>query len=260
MHPILRDISRILGAQHERDGTGLIVRRALPTRGLSAFDPFLRVDELGPVEVEPAAVLDAARQYHRAKEVVTYLLDGELEYQDSGGRGGVLAAGSVQCLTAGSGVERVEYPLRRLDAEGTQLHGFHIWIRSPETIAHARYQEASGNGIPEAVFHDGRARARVIAGSLVLCQPAPIATHTSLVLQDWSIGAGADVTVPLGREYRALAYVFREAVWFGGQRLSVREGQLAVLGPGDAVRLRGPARALQPARMLLLGGVPMRDP
>ena len=41
----------------------------------------------------------------------------------------------------------------------------------------------------------------------------------------------------------------------GGQQ--VTDGQLAVLGPGDAVRLRG---GDEPARLLLLAGAPLGEP
>jgi quercetin 2,3-dioxygenase len=85
-----------------------------------------------------------------------------------------------------------------------------------------------------------------------------IDTNTPIVYQDWSILPGADVTVPLARDHQALVYVFSGAVQVGGNegRL-IEDGRLALLGSGDAVRLRG---ANTPGRLLLLAGVPLREP
>jgi len=86
-----------------------------------------------------------------------------------------------------------------------------------------------------------------------------IDTHTPIVYQDWSIAPAGDVTTALPRDHRALAYVFEGSVRIGdrdGGRV-VSDGQMALLGAGDSVRLRG---APNGGRLLLLGGVPLDEP
>ena len=61
----------------------------------------------------------------------------------------------------------------------------------------------------------------------------------------------------LAREQGALAYVFRGAVLVGNEGREVRDGQLAQLGAGDAVRFRGIEGG---GRLLLLAGVPIHEP
>jgi redox-sensitive bicupin YhaK (pirin superfamily) len=117
-----------------------------------------------------------------------------------------------------------------------------------------RYQEVSAGRIPEAKSADGRARVRVIAGE-ALGVRAVIDTYIPIVYQDWTIDAGADVTVALAREEQAMAYVFQGAVVVGERE--VRDGQLALLGAGDDVRFRGAAGG---GRLLLLAGVPIKEP
>ncbi len=46
---------------------------------------------------------------HRDMEILTYVLEGELEHQDSMGNRGVVGAGSVQYLSAGTGITHSEY-------------------------------------------------------------------------------------------------------------------------------------------------------
>jgi redox-sensitive bicupin YhaK (pirin superfamily) len=54
-----------------------------------------------------------------------------------------------------------------------------------------------------------------------------------------------------------LAYVFEGSARVGPDGEILREGQLAIFGPGDSVRLAG---GTEPARLLLLGGLPLREP
>src|SRR5947207_14218238 len=100
------------------------------------------------------------------------------------------------------------------------------------------YQEVSDGKIPEAKSADGRARVRVIAGE-ALGVRAVIDTQIPIVYQDWTVEPGADVTVALPREQQALAYVFQGAVLVGNEGKEIRDGQLALLGTGAAVRLPG---------------------
>lgn len=51
-----------------------------------------------------------------------------------------------------------------------------------------------------------------------------------------------------------MVYVFRGAARVAGER--VEDGELALLGPGDVVRLE----ADEPAELLLLAAVPLREP
>jgi redox-sensitive bicupin YhaK (pirin superfamily) len=117
-----------------------------------------------------------------------------------------------------------------------------------------RYQEVPRDRLPEARTPDAKAHAKVIAGE-ALGAKAVIETRTPIVFQDWTVEPGADVTLPFANELRMLAYVFEGEARVGGE--IVREGQLAVLGEGDAVRLSGGATA---GRLLLLGGIPLREP
>ena len=127
-----------------------------------------------------------------------------------------------------------------------------------------RYQELPASRIPSAASEDGLARVRLIAGE-ALGARAVIETQTPIVYQDWSLDAGADVTLPLAPNQHALVYVFEggvkagagEHVGPGADARVLHSGQLAVLGDGDAVRLRGMPGG---GRALLLAGVPLHEP
>jgi quercetin 2,3-dioxygenase len=237
------------------------VRRPLPTAELELFDPFLLIDEMGPADYGPGEAVGAPDHPHRGFETVTYMLEGEFQHEDSAGHRGSLDPGAVQWMTAGAGIIHSEEPSRRIREEGGRVHGFQIWVNLPARLkmTRPRYQELPGHRIPVAATDDGKARARVIAGN-ALGVRAAIDTHTPIVYQDWTVDAGGDVTVPLLAGENALVYVFQGAARVGERAHVVKSGQLAILGPGDAVRLRGPQDQSEAARLLLLAGTPIGEP
>jgi hypothetical protein len=251
-----RKTAQIVTAHRQLEGGGFVVRRPFPGEGLDFVDPFLLIDEMGPVDYRPGEAVGAPDHPHRGFETVTYVLEGEMEHEDSAGHRGRLGPGDVQWMTAGGGIVHSEMPARKIREQGGRVHGFQIWVNLPrrDKLMRPRYQEVPGEKLPEARTADGKAQVKVIAGE-ALDARAVIETRTPIVFQDWTLEPGADVTLPFVREQRMLAYVFEGEARVGDEL--IREGQLAVLGEGDAVRLSGGAVA---GRLLLLGGIPLREP
>ncbi len=254
----VREATHIVTAQRQLEGGGFVVRRPFPTRALDMIDPFLLLDEMGPAEYGPGEAVGAPDHPHRGFETVTYMLEGEFEHEDSAGHRGVLRPGDVQWMTAGAGIVHSEMPSQAIRSDGGRVHGFQIWVNLPARLkmTRPRYQEVPSSRIPAATSEDGRARARVIAGE-ALGVHAAIDTHTPIVLQDWTLDAGADVWVAIPDTYQAFAYVFAGSVAIGDTGKAVHDGALARLGPGEAVRLQG---APGGGRLLLLAGTPIAEP
>ena len=254
----VREAEKILSSHRQLEGAGFVVRRPLPAPGLTALDPFLLIDEMGPIEYQPGEAVGAPDHPHRGFETVTYVLEGEVLHEDSAGHRGTIKPGGVQWMTAGGGVVHSETPSPATLESGGRAHGFQIWVNLPARLkmTQPRYQELSSEQIPTAETADGLAKVKVIAGE-ALGVRAAIDTHTPIVYQDWSLEPGADVTVALDQAQRALVYVFSGSAQIGNLGQDVKDGQLAVLGEGGAVRLRGSS---QKARLLLLAGVPLGEP
>ena len=254
----VREASRVVTAHRQREGAGFIVRRPFPTQALDLVDPFLLLDEMGPVDYAPGEAVGAPDHPHRGFETITYMLEGQFEHEDSAGHKGVLRPGDVQWMTAGAGIVHSEMPSREIRDKGGRVHGFQIWVNLPAKLkmTRPRYQEVSGSKIPTAASDDGRARVRVVAGE-ALGAKAVIDTYIPIVYQDWTLDEGADVTVALQSAEQAMAYVFQGSALVGNEGKEIKDGQLALLGAGDAVRLRGAAGG---GRLLLLAGVPIKEP
>ncbi|HEX2873389.1 MAG TPA: pirin family protein [Polyangiaceae bacterium] len=254
----VREAEKVLSSHRQLEGAGFIVRRPLPAPGLMALDPFLLIDELGPIEYKPGEAVGAPDHPHRGFETVSYVLEGEVVHEDSAGHSGTIKAGGVQWMTAGGGIIHSETPSAATLEGGGRMHGFQIWVNLPARLkmTRPRYQELGAEQIPSAQSADGLAKVKIIAGE-ALGVRAAIDTHTPIVYQDWSLEPGADVTVSLDAAQRVLVYVFSGSAKVGDQAQNVGEGQLAVLGQGDAVRLRG---STEKGRLLLLAGAPLGEP
>jgi redox-sensitive bicupin YhaK (pirin superfamily) len=254
----IREVENVVTAHKQTEGGGFVVRRPFPSDRLALVDPFLLLDEMGPVDYGPREAVGAPDHPHRGFETVTYVLEGEFEHEDSAGHRGSLRPGDVQWMTAGAGIVHSEEPSERIREDGGRIHGFQIWVNLParDKMTRPRYQEVPSARIPTTATADGKARVRVIAGE-ALGVRAVIDTHIPIVYQDWQLDEGADVTLPLARNERAMVYVFEGAALVGDQGREAKDGQLALLGEGDAVRLRGVAGG---GRLLLLAGAPLREP
>ncbi len=74
---------------------------------------------------------------HQDMEIITYVLDGALAHKDSTGGEGVIRPGTVQYMSAGSGVTHSEF--NASDAE--PVHLYQIWITPNVRGAPPRYEE-----------------------------------------------------------------------------------------------------------------------
>jgi quercetin 2,3-dioxygenase len=257
----LRPVMEVVTAHRQLEGGGFPVRRPFPTAGLDQVDPFLLLDEMGPVDWGPGEAIGAPDHPHRGFETVSYILEGEMEHEDSAGHHGVLGPGDVQWMTAGGGIVHSEMPTRGFRQRGGRMHGFQIWVNLParDKMMQPRYQEVPGDGIPVGRTDDGKVQARVIAGE-ALGARAVIDTRTPIQYLHFTLQPGGSVVQPVPADHHALVYVFGGGVETDSARTLVRDGQLAFFGDGQAIGLSVSPDADEPAELLLLSGVPLHEP
>src|SRR5947209_18645473 len=97
----VRSFSHLIKAVSTLEGAGFLVHRPFPSGALSDFDPFLLLDEMGPVDVRPGEAKGAPDHPHRGFETVADMLSGGFRHKDSQGHEGKLAAVDVQWMAAG---------------------------------------------------------------------------------------------------------------------------------------------------------------
>ena len=256
---VARPVARIVDAQRAVEGDGFVVRRPFPgVLSLADADPFLLLDHMGAVDHAPGEAKGTSWHPHRGFETVTYLLDGQLEHQDSTGGGGLITDGGTQWMTAGDGILHIERPTELMVTKGGRFHGVQLWVNLPRSAKRTapRYQDIGGSEVTLLSSDDGGAIVRLIAGELG-GHRGPGSTFTPITYAHATVSAGARLLVPWTPGFSAFAYVLNGTGTVGTERVPVHEAQLAVFGPlGSALELT----ATTELDVLLLGGQPIREP
>lgn len=256
-----RQVKSIVTAHRQSEGGGFIVRRPIPSHDLDLLDPFLLLDEMGPVNYAPGKAIGAPDHPHRGFETVTYLLEGEMQHKDSAGHQGVLKPGDVQWMTAGSGVVHSEMPSAEMLDKGGPMHGFQIWVNLPAKLkmTKPRYQEVAQAQIPTATSPDGLAQVKIVAGK-ALGLEAIIDTHTPIVYHDWTIKPGGKISTDISSDHNVGVYVFSGTLLVGTDEQEIEDGQLAILSEGSNIQFSVALQEQAPAKFLVLGGIPHNEP
>jgi redox-sensitive bicupin YhaK (pirin superfamily) len=259
-----RPVLQVVSAPTTIEGEGFQVRRPFPGIDLRGADPFLLLDHIGAVEYAPGEAKGAPWHPHRGFETVTYIMDGAFRHRDSLGGGGLIADGATQWMTAGAGILHDELPTEELVVRGGLFHGVQLWVNLPSELKMTppRYQDIQTNRLVLLSSDDGGALVRLIAGELD-GHAGPGVTWTPIAYAHASISPGARLQAPWRPDFNALLYVLSGSGSAGAEGRPVREGQLAVFGPGDAVTAT--ADPVQDSRspnfeVLLLGGRPIHEP
>ncbi|MDI7228669.1 pirin family protein [Leptospira santarosai] len=260
----LKKVKTIRSSLRTVEGGGFPVRRPFPVRDLIQLDPFLLLDEMGPVEYKPGKAIGAPEHPHRGFETVTYLLTGEMEHRDSWGNYGKLKSGDVQWMTAGSGLVHSELPSNDFQKNGGRMHGFQLWVNLPSSqkMSRPRYQDTPSERIPEIETSDGKTKIRVIAGE-VFGTKAVIETKIPILYYHFRMIPGADVTVPVPESYNVFVFPFSGdgTLYTEEGNTSLKEGEMVWFerGQGD---VRFSLREDSPSdwQFLLIGGEPVDEP
>jgi quercetin 2,3-dioxygenase len=153
---------------------------------------------------------------HRDMEIITYILEGALQHEDSMGNGSIIRPGDVQRMTAGTGVRHSEKNASKEES----VHLLQIWIL-PETLN-------LEPGYEQKAFTDEerRGRLRLIAsndgrdGSVTVHQD--VSVFASILGEDESVRYDMDQT-----RYGWIQ-VARGAIVVNGQRAAQGDGAIAM--------------------------------
>jgi len=240
------------------EGAGVRLHRAFGFGNTSDFDPFLLLDDFRS---------DTPEEYlagfpwhpHRGIETITYVLEGTVEHAASIGNRGVISAGDIQWMTAGSGIIHQEMP--QGDAAG-RMYGFQLWANLPASLKMTapRYQGILAADVPLVRDEDGM-EVRIVCGRFgnTTGPVEGIAANPSYL--DVSIPAGRTKTFPVDVTHNAFAYVFSGNGKFGDppapSSVVAEDRCLVLFNGGDEVTVQAGTQGI---RFLLVSGKPLREP
>lgn len=129
-----------------------LVGRLLPFRKKRMVGPFIFIDHMGPKEIGDGNFLEIDQHPHIGLSTLTYLFEGEIQHEDGLGTKQLIKPGSVNFMTAGSGVSHTERTPEYLRLkEKHTIHGFQIWIALPKTHEDMQptFQHVAANDLPK---------------------------------------------------------------------------------------------------------------
>ena len=268
-----RPVKSTSQAKPTMEGAGVHLHRVFGFGDPTESDPFLLLDDFRN---------DDPRLYskgfpwhpHRGIETITYVLEGEVEHGDSLGNQGLLGAGSVQWMTAGSGIMHQEMP--RGNAAG-QMHGFQLWANLPAAmkLTDPRYQDVANGDIPVEIDDDGT-KAKIIIGDFWGKSGPVDGIAAKPMFVDISVPPNTRKTLPVDAYSNAFAYVFagsgsfrdasaptgvRVEKEYRGEELNIRDmtgnRTLVRFDTGDEITVTAGDEGI---RFLLISGRPLQEP
>jgi len=269
----IRPVKHISGTQSALEGAGVKLERVFGFGDPSMTDPFLMMDDFRN---------DRPQDYqagfpwhpHRGIETITYVLEGSVDHADSLGNSGTLGPGSVQWMTAGSGIMHQEMP--KGDFRG-RMHGFQLWANLPSSLKMTtpRYQDIGATDIPEIIDDDGT-RVRVVVGEFWGKRGPVDGVAADPQYLDISIPPNTRKVLPIDTYRSAFAYIFAGSATFrdaskpfgvlvekeiGGEEVHMRDMSgnrtLVVFGTGDEIVVQSGEEGV---RFLLVSGAPIKEP
>jgi redox-sensitive bicupin YhaK (pirin superfamily) len=267
-----RKIHKVIKSRPTIEGAGVHLHRAFGFGDTRTFDPFLLLDDFRN---------DDPQQYfsgfpwhpHRGIETITYMLRGKVEHGDSLGNHGVIMAGDVQWMTAGSGILHQEMPVG--DPDGC-MYGFQLWANLPRVnkMMNPRYQEVKNDQVP-VVTREGGISLRVICGEVDGVRGPVENIIIDPQYLDISVPAKTRFIFPTTPGYTAFAYVIDGKATFcdgadpfayeheGSGYFDMQHDRwlgdrsLIVFGDGENILVNTED---SPVRFLFISGRPIREP
>jgi len=263
-----RTVDKIINSLTTTEGEGFIVHRSFPTNTLPDFDPFLLLDEMGPMDFKPGETKGAPDHPHRGFETVTYMLEGSFEHKDSRGNSGKLNAGDIQWMTAGSGVIHSEMPEKDFANRGGRLHGFQLWINLPkkDKMTDPYYQDISSAKIPVVKTPDGKGSVKVIVGKS-FDTLSVINTKIPILYLHFTLEPGSTIVQQVPDDYNAFAYVVSGEGIFGKAEDEdedegyAKRGQMVIFNrDGEEITIKVSENAKEALKVFLIAGIPLNEP
>jgi len=238
-----------------RDDIGeLITRRPIPGQEIDYLDPFLFLNHHGPQTYEPGNDgLPFGPHPHRGFETVTFILEGSLAHQDTGGHECVIDAGGAQWMTAGSGLVHSEVSPAKFKENGGTLEILQLWINLPARLkmTQPHYFGMQKSQIPSITLDNGKGSLELIAGEYA-GKKGPHDSLTGVFMSVVRLIQGAKVNLRAAAGRTVFLYVVRGNISICDYKINKwqlvemsNDGeQLNITAREDAVLLFGHAEPL----------------
>ncbi|WP_044018498.1 pirin family protein [Hymenobacter sp. APR13] len=203
----------------------LVTYRALPTEAVEHLDPFLFLNHHGP-QTYPARNrgLPFGPHPHRGFETVTFILDGDIMHQDSGGHQSIIGPGGIQWMRAGSGLIHSEISSDEFKQTGGPLEILQLWVNLPaqHKMTAPHYVGLQEPQIPTVALDEGRVQVHAVSGNWAGTEGA-LQPLTDMQLATINFQQGGQLALTIPAERTIFCYVIRGRLRINGQEAAARQ-------------------------------------
>ena len=205
------------------DGAGVNLVRVFGYGETKDYDPFLMLDAFDSSDPEDY-IKGFPWHPHRGIETITYLIEGEIEHQDSLGNKGVIRGGDGQWMTAGSGIIHQEMP-----KASSRMLGAQLWLNLPAKFKMTKpaYGDIRKEDIP--VLDESSAVVRVVAGNYKGIKGGFVGSFIDASYLDVQVKAGQEWVYDTNGDENLFLYIFEGSGIFDKDSSVVVEEKTAVL-------------------------------
>ena len=223
---------------------GFQVRRAVPSPQCRMVGPFVFVDQFGPARLEAGQAMDVRPHPHINLATVTWLFEGAIDHRDSLGTYSTIHPGTVNLMTAGSGIVHSERTPQGERGGGAAMYGMQTWLALPDGHEEIAPAFEAVSDLP--LIEDDCVKARNIMGELWGTR-APVTTYAETIYAEIDLGPAGAIPIDAEADERAVMLVGGEAS-IDGTPLELYA--LTVLKPGDPMTLSSD----RGGKIMLMGG------
>lgn len=222
-------------------------RSVIQPRDLRLTSPFVVLveDHIGPLD-------DDHMHPHRGFETVTFVLEGEITNVDHSGYRSVTPSGSVQWMTAGSGIIHGGRP-----HGGVTCRLLQLWLNLPAALrgsAPATREQSRA----DALQHVAPGARAMIYGEGGRRPGQSAWSRHPMTLTDVELEAGAGFGIEIGPGERMFLYILSGTVVLAGER-RLKAGDVAWIALDDAAQVLD-VRAVDAARTVAYAARPIDEP
>ncbi len=149
---------------------------------------------------------------HRDMEIVTYVIDGQLEHKDSEGNVGIIEPGELQRMSAGSGILHSEYN----HSKENSVHLYQIWLTPAQNGIIPGYEQQR---IP---IQEQRNQLHIVASPDA--RNGSLHIHQDALIYAGAFDAGQSYAVPVNDQRSVWIQVVKGEIRIGNNELSAGDG------------------------------------
>lgn len=254
-----KEITKVYGGINVRVGN-LLVNRLLPNKNVQAVGSFVLLDHFYPTIQKPKTPQSVQGKFahpNRGISTLTYILSGEMEHFDSRGNHGIVGAGGVQWMKAGSGIQQDQDIPHSFQQEGGLLHLLKFWINLPAKNKNdePEFLHLNADEIPELLLPGDAGKMRILTGSYGI-YTSPVKTFSQQFLYHIRLNPKSTFTLNTKEVFEYAAFVPADEAKINNEVFANSELIIFKQDEGDIVLYNN---NISEADMIIFGGGPYME-